>query len=183
MMRVCFAVLLMLGVTMSLASAEIEKIAIPGENGFSLHWWPKLGQIAAWHHDRGVSLGSSANILVPDGFSVESAETMMYARALYKERIPEIHSIEELIESYKAKFLDRIPDLKIEEVAPMMTGDQAELRSFTFTPTSQGNWERVSFGEEGDFYLLFVISSRSQDGYGNSVEPYRQMIGTYKEKH
>ena len=174
-------VLLLLAATMHLAHAEIEKIAIPGEDGSSLYWWPKLNQIESWHHDRGASLQTSSNVLVPDGFSFANSEIVMYARALFKERIPEIHSIEELIESNKASFLGKIPDLEIEEVAPMVTGDGVELRSLTFAPTSQGNWERVSFGEEGDFYLVFVVSSRSEDGYEKSAEPYKRMIGEYKE--
>lgn len=46
---VCFVV------ASSTAVADIEKVAIPDEKGFSLHWWPRLPAVEGWHHDRGVS--------------------------------------------------------------------------------------------------------------------------------
>ena len=46
--------------------AEIEKVALPGDNGFQFYWWPKLVPFKEWHHDRDASLHYQVNAMVPD---------------------------------------------------------------------------------------------------------------------
>ena len=165
----------------SLAFAEIEKFAIPGDRGMSFHWWPKLAPVDGWQQDREHSLHYSVNALAPDGFTFANAPTVMYARALYKPRAPEVKSLEILIENDKRDFLANTPDIRIEEVDSLVTADGKRLRSFTFFPKEKGNWEQVSYGEEGEFYLMFTISSRSLSGYKEALGAYKQLIGREKE--
>ena len=89
----------------------------------------------------------------------------MYAKAVYKPREPGITSVETLIQRDREDFARNVPGVRIEEVAPLTTADGKLLRSFTFFPGKEGNWERVSFGEEGDFFLVFALSSRSERAY------------------
>ena len=46
----------------------------------------------------------------------------------------------------------------------------------------KGNWERVSYGEKGDFYLIFTVSSRTEQGYKVALSAYKQFVNGYKEK-
>jgi len=163
------------------AHAEVEKIAIPSEKGVSFYWWPKLALVDGWHQDREHSFFYTANALAPDGFTFKNAESVMYARALYKPRTPEIKSIEALIENDRKDFEANVPGVAIQEVAPLSTADGQKLRSFTFFPTKSGNWERVSYGEEGEFFLLFTISSRSLSGFNSAVVAYEKLIAAYKK--
>src|SRR5207237_10269165 len=110
-------------VACSPAFAEIEKIAIPGERGISFHWWPKLPSVVGWHHDREQSFQFGVNALAPDGFTFANAETVMYAKAVYKPREPEAKSLELLIEKDKKTFAAHIPGVAIEEVAPLTTAN------------------------------------------------------------
>jgi hypothetical protein len=71
------------------ASAEIEKVAIPTDNGLTLHWWPKLPDVAGWHFDREASYHYGFAAWAPDNFTFSNAETVIYARAVYKPRDPE----------------------------------------------------------------------------------------------
>ena len=87
----------------------------------------------------------------------------------------------ELIEKDKKAFRSDSPGIKIEEIGVLMTADHKRLRSFTFFPSGKGNWERVSYGEEGDFYLIFTVSSRSLKGYKAAMRAYQQLIGRYQE--
>jgi hypothetical protein len=164
------------------AKAEIEKVGQPCETGICVYWWPKLLPVKGWHHERQPSYAVSANIQVPDGFSFSDAETVIYAKALYKPRIPETTSLEKLIRSDKEEFISRDPSIIVTEVGPLKTRDGKTLRSFTFFPKNKGNWERVSYGEEGDFYLVFTISSRTHEGFDKLQKIYRQYISRYKEK-
>ena len=180
-MRIAHALVCLLLVAVSGVHAEIEKIAIPGEKGVSFYWWPKLAPVDGWHQDREHSFYYSANALAPDGFTFKNAESVMYAKAIYKPRVPTLKSLDALIENDKKDFEENIPGVSVREVAALSTADGQKLRSFTFFPTSTGNWERVSYGEEDDFYLIFTISSRSQASFNTAVVAYEKLIAGYQK--
>lgn len=180
-MRIAYSLIALFLVVSSTAQAEIEKIAISGEKGFSFYWWPKLAPVDGWHQDREHSFFYSANALAPDGFTFKNAETVMYARALFKPREPDIKSLEALIENDRKDFEANVPGVSIQEVAAHTSSDGKKFRSFTFFPTSEGNWERVSYGEEGEFYLIFTISSRSLSGFKGAVGVYEKLITGYNQ--
>lgn len=175
-----FALLMLLSVT-DAAFADIEKLATSCERGLCFHWWPKLPEIDGWHHDREQSFNYGINALAPDGFSFANADTVMYAKAIYKPRKPEVTSLEDLIEHDLRDFAANATGVEITEAPALRTADGQSLRSLTFFPAKKGNWERVAYGEEGDFYLVFTISSRSLDGYLASAKAYEEMIRRYRE--
>ena len=162
--------------------AEIEKIAVPGEKGISFYWWPRLRAVEGWHQDREHSFQYGVNAFAPNGFTFATAETVMYARAIYKPRELEVKSLEMLIENDKKEFLVNTPGILIEEVDSLTTAEGKRLRSFTFFPKRKGNWERVSYGEEGDFFLIFTLSSRSSNGYKRAASTYKKLLWQYREK-
>lgn len=163
-------------------SAEIEKLGRPCETGVCLYWRPTLAPVQGWHHEPGPSQQYGVNALAPDGSTFMDAETVMYAKASYKQRSPETKTLEALIENDKKEFVANVPGVAIADAQPLTTGDGQKLKSVTFFPTAQGNWERVSYGEEGEFYLLFTISSRTKGGYERALPAYEAMIRGYKEK-
>jgi len=164
------------------AGAEVEKSAELCDVGICLHWWPKLPPLKGWHHELGASKEYGVNALAPDGYAFSNAEAVIYAKAAYKPRVPETKSLEMLISSDKAEFLANDASIVISEVDPVETGDGRSLPSFTFFPKGKGNWEQVSYGEEGDFYLVFTISSRTKAGFEKAIGSYKKLIGFYKEK-
>ena len=179
--RYSLIVLVVCLVSMGGALGEIEKLAYPSATGFCFVWWPKLPAVEGWHQEEDSSREYSSNCLAPDGSTFADAETVMYARAMYKPRTPEIHSVEELIKSDRQGFLDSNPETVISPAAMISTGDEQRFRSFTFFPKTTGNWERVSYGEEDDFFLIFTISSRSQNGYRKSLPAYQMLIERYRK--
>jgi hypothetical protein len=164
------------------ANAEIEKTGVPCKEGLCLFWWPKLAPVEGWHHERGPSNMYGINAQVPDGNTFSNAETVIYAKALYKPGDPDTKSLAEFIEKDKKEFLARDPNLVIAESAPITTGDGQHLRSLTFFPKDKGNWEQVAYGEEQDFYLVFTVSSRTNEGLRKALDSYRQFITKYTEK-
>lgn len=162
------------------ASAKIKKIAIPCKTGMCLYWWPELAPVQGWHHDQGASLMYGINAEAPDGYTFSNAVAVIYAKAMYKPRLPQTKSLKVLIDNDKAKFLSRDPKMQIAEVKSLRTADGRVLQSYTFSPAKEGNWEEVSYGEEGDFYLLFVISSRTKKGLEKGLDAYKEFISQYK---
>jgi len=176
--RVLMGVLFLLPI---IASPEIEKVGQVCDKGICLAWWPKLDPAKGWHHDDRASWAVGANVQVPDGFTFSNAETIIYAKAAYKPKIPETTSLDMLIENDKSDFLKHDPTVSITKVPPLKTQDGKELETYTFFPIGKGNWEEVSYGEEGDFYLIFTISSRSRAGFLSMLPLFEQYVARYKE--
>lgn len=164
----------------SIAYAAIEKKAAvdPSNNQVHLYWWPKLSPPKGWHQDEKQSYYEGANVLAPDGSDFVKAETVMYAEALYKERIKKAKSLDQLIEG-DVKFFASASTMQ--EEPDLVTADGKKIKVFSFYPRSEkGNWEKVGYGEEGDYYLIFAISSRSRSGLEKNKEDFEQMIKSYK---
>lgn len=164
------------------AIAEIESVATTESGGVSMRWWPKVQPPKGWKHDREHSVSYSINAMAPAGKSFGEAQTVMYAKAIYKPRERDLASVDALIERDKRKSLERDPKLAIGKAEPLKTADGKVLQSVTIVPRGKGNWERVSYGEEGDFYLIFAVSSRTQAGYESAMRSYEQLVRSYKEK-
>ena len=162
------------------ASAEIEKVAVPADNGLKLYWWPKLPDVAGWHFDRDASHHYGFAAWAPDNFTFADAETVIYARAIYKPRDPETKSLDMLIERDKQHFLEKSPGTRVESAPSLPTADGRRFRSLAFSQSSSGTWDRAAYGEEGDFYLMFIISSRSQSGYQKAMPTFETFIARYK---
>lgn len=175
-----FALSVLIGIGLP-AFGEIEKLATPCETGMCFHWWPKLGPINGWKQDRELSFEYAINALAPVGATFSNAETVMYAKAVYKPREPKITSLADLIARDRKDFAANVPGVEITDALPLTTADGQTLFSITFFPTKEGNWERVAYGEEGEFYLIFTISSRSLKGYNANIKAYEQMIQSYRE--
>jgi len=181
MMKVLAGILASLLLFSAAANAEIEKLAVPCGQQICFYWWPKLAAVKGWHHDREHSFYYSANAQAPDGTTFADAESVIYAKALYKPRIPETKSLEDLIDRDKKAFLSRDPHIVYAEAEPPVTSDGRTLKSFTFFPGKAGSWEQVSYGEEDDFYLIFTVSSRTKEGFAKAAEDYRTFIRQYKK--
>jgi hypothetical protein len=171
--------------TRTVVHGEIEKnaaISCKDNQNICLYWWPKLPEIKGWHQERESSFHYNANALAPDGKTFNNAEVVMYAAAFYKPRMPETTSLDMFVSDDKSKSIQDNPGLVISAAGWLATADGQRLKSFTFRPTKGGNWERVSYGEEGDFYLVFTISSRTKRAYEKAMPSYKSMVNTYKEK-
>jgi hypothetical protein len=175
---------LLFGILLSvplIAVPEIEKVGQVCEQGVCLAWWPKLVSAPGWHHERAASFQNGVNVQVPDGLMFSNAETVIYAKAAYKARIPEAISLAAFIKNDQNEFRKDDPSIAITEVTPLKTKDGKAFASYTFFPKDKGNWEEVSYGEEGEYYLIFTISSRSHAGLLGALPVFEQYIALYKE--
>lgn len=169
-------------ISTAIAQAEIEKTARTNQQGVSLNWWPKLFIPDGWHQDQEQSINYNANALAPNGFTFKNADAVIYASALYKPRAPEINSVAELIKKDKADFLQDDNTLQILDSGTITTADGIKLISVDFIPRASGNWERVSYGEENDYFLVFTLSARSEASFKSTLGSYNNIISTYKKK-
>jgi hypothetical protein len=163
------------------AIADVEKLAIPCEQKICFHWWPRVPTIEGWEQDRGNSIRYSFNALAPIGKSFGNAETVMYAKAVFRPRVPEDKTLEQFISGDKKKFISGAKDIKIQEAQPLKTANGKSTKSFLFSPVSSGQWERVSYFEEGEYYMVFVISSRTETALQAAMTAYESLVTRYSE--
>ncbi len=166
------------------ARAEVTEFAMPSEKGMVFHRWPLLPRVPGWAQDRELSVLNSINALAPNGSSFAKAETVIYAKAVLKPNVPEtqVPSLEQWVDKDKQDFISHVPGVKVAAAPALYTADGKKCISYTYSPQSEGQWERVSYLEEGDFFLVFTLSSRSQSGLQAATKAYEGMLRMYKEK-
>ena len=167
--------------TCTAASADMERIATPCKTGICFHWWPKVAIPPGWQHDRDHSLHYNFNALAPEGKSFADAETVMYVNAVYRPRVPEAKTLDEFIRNDHTNFVNEAPDLKIVPAGTLKTANDRIVYSWTLSPASKGQWERVAYLEQGEYYIVFVISSRNQAGLRAAGPSFEQLVAAYRE--
>jgi hypothetical protein len=162
------------------ATAQIEKIATPTNSGIELQWWPKVQPPHGWHFDSGSSHHFSFNAMAPDGSTFSAAETVMYAKADYKPRVPETKNLAQLVAQDISDFHQAYPGMAVTAEPPVLSADHIQLQVITFAPSTGGNWERVAYGENPEFYVLFTVSSRTKGGLERAMPAFKSMVASYR---
>ena len=167
--RAFLAAVLCIGVGLTAAHSEIVKTAnIDCQGRLCLYWWPRLAPLPGWHSDLNVNRHYNINALTPDGFTWQNAGTVMYANAVYKKSQPGLTSLDLFI-THDAKTFAQGQAIQTGDAAPARTGDGEKLRSLTFFRPQQQSWERVSYGEDGDYYIIFVVNAHSEAAYAQGA--------------
>jgi hypothetical protein len=172
-------ILLSLFALTTVSSAEIVKTAIPNDKcgGICFYWWPKLPTIDGWHQDMEHSFYYKENTQAPNGYTFKNSESVIYAKAMFKPRMPNTKTLEQFISEDHLEF----KDTEIKETKSIITSDKNKFISYTFVPENKGNWEQVSYGEEGQYYVIFTLSSRNNSWFKKSLPSYIKFIEKYNE--
>jgi len=178
LMRYLWIVLVCLGTTP--LTAEIYKQAVPTDHGIEFYWWPVLKPVRGWTHDEGASRANGVNAFVPSGYSFSDAPAVIYARALYKPRIPETKSLAQLISDDRSEFQANFPGVEVKELAPIAVGAGSKFRYFSFTPKQQGSFELVAYADDPEFYLIFTLSGKTPADLEKARSAFEKMVSTYQ---
>ncbi len=167
--------------TPAVALAEIVKTAGIGNDGIELYWWPRLPPVPGRRQDMGSSQHYMISALAPDGASFSDADAVMYGRAIYKPRMPEVKTLAAFIEQDKENVSAEHLEMRVEKLPDIVDADGRHLIVFAFKPGDAGNWEAVAYGEEGDFFLIFCVSSRTEKSYKANFGIYSTMVRNYRK--
>lgn len=163
--------------------AAIEMVETPSSLGPVKQWWPKVTPPKGWRHDREHSTAYGINAMTPEGQTFGDAETVIYAKAIYRPREPQLRTVDMLMERDRRKAQAQDPPRKTGTAPEIRTADGKALKSLTYIPArNEGNWERVAYAEEGDYFVLFAMSSRTKKGYDAARPAFEQMVRGYREK-
>jgi hypothetical protein len=163
-------------------SAGVSTLKLPEKAGVPVHWWPILPDLPGWVHDEAASRRYDSNFLVPRGQTFAEAPAVIYARALYKSRLPDTKSVEQLIAEDERRVAKDSPGVRISEQAALQDHDGRGYRCVAFAPADEGTWELVAYGEEDDYYLIFTLSGDSPKALEKALPDFKKLIARYKKK-
>lgn len=181
-MRYIFLAFGLAGFLVEPAFSDVEKIAQPCGEQICFRWWPRLEPPDGWKHERGQSLHFNFNALAPVESNFSTAEAVMYANAIYRPRVPDEKTLSAFIDSDIRKFKADNPGLTVTELPALKTSDGKTVKLFILKPAKQGQWERVAYFEEGEYYMVFVASSRTERGLVRVAGAHEMLISRYREK-
>jgi hypothetical protein len=168
-------------------NAEIYREAkvCDDSNQLCFFWWPKLKEVSGWQQDMSHSYHYRMNTQVPTGFTFSNAEVVVYARAMYKPTVPDTKNIEQFIKKDKADFLSDYPSFSIRQTETLKDNKGRNFTSYQFKPSGKGNWEQIAYSEEIDgdqneYYLVFVLSSRTETSYKESIDTFNKFVTSYE---
>ncbi|GAB1597192.1 hypothetical protein PAGU2638_28720 [Lysobacter sp. PAGU 2638] len=161
--------------------AAIEKYARTSETGVVFQWWPKVAPPHGWHHDDGSSRYFAFNAFAPDGSTFSTAETVLYAKASYRPRVPEIASLAAFVSKDIAQLRSSEPGISITPEPGMRARSGLRFKVVRFEPGTAGTgaWERVAYAEDGEYFLTFAVSSHSAAGLKASASAFRALLDGY----
>jgi hypothetical protein len=181
MKRQLFVTLLLLITTLPVY-AEMESIAELCEQEICTHIWPKANPPAGWKHDEKASLHYNFNAFTPINTDFSNAESVIYANAIKRSTVPNDATLDAFIQSDINVFKKDSPGIEVVESPKLTTADGKFLPNYWFKPVGKGMWERVAYLEEGDYYIVFVISARSEKGIMQDATTYETFVKSYHEK-
>jgi hypothetical protein len=165
----------------TVADAEVVKMAVPSDSGLRLYWWPALPIPKGWQHDDEVSREREVNVILPIGKSFDDAPAVIYARADYKPRLPQVHSLADYIHQDKADIGSQSPTAAIADRPDVKTGDGATLKVVSYALPAKRQWELVAYGEEGDYYVLFTVSAATDTDLKDAESVFYGLLARYKK--
>lgn len=162
------------------AAAKIHKEGRMTDHGIHLYWWPELRVPKGWVHDEDDSLDLTSNVLIPKGATFQNAPSLIYARAFYvpDEKKSERH-LRSFIRDDQAPYRRKIKTFRVAEIKPgWKTADGRILRTFRLSYI--GTQEVVCYGSEGDYWLVFVITSKSSSALDRDLPTFREVVEAYR---
>lgn len=158
--------------------AELVRLQLSCDGQTCVYWLPQLPSLPGWHIDA-PSQAQGTVVLVPDGYSSGNAEYIIYAKAMQKTLLMDQPSLSRFIaqdaEDYKALY----PGIKVTEGHPVQTAQHDLLRTLTITPTQSGHWEQVTYHEDGDQFVILVLTAKTDSGFRKARTDYLTLLSRY----
>ena len=146
----------------SLVSAEVENIATPDAECNCIRFWhrPKIVAPTGWTIDDEAGNYHQIAALAPGNASFDDSQVVMYARAIRKS--DQHTNLRSFVQAAADTQRQANATNKIISRGSLKRGDKTEflLVEVTPRPSPQANFDYIAYGEEGEFWIAYVISAR-----------------------
>jgi hypothetical protein len=155
------------------ARAEVEKVEMKCEKGPCVKWFPKVTPPRAWHYDEDESAEQGVKVFAPDDMH---SDMRMYTYAIQKTDKPALRTLDDVIVHEKENYKEG----QAMEGKPLSTLDGKKLRTFLYATKGEIRWDQASYGEEGQFYVVFAITTNGLYELTRYVNDYSSFVGSYR---
>ncbi len=150
----------------------------PTEQGGGIVYADDLGIVVGapkgWIFDSQSGLKQKLNcVLYPVGKTWSSADEVMYVNF---SKLKEGQSLEAFIEADIAPFKEKSAGLKVKEdkTIKLKSGQEAQMR--LFSGDQYGNYEAIAYVEAFGSVGMFVLSSRTKEGFERSLPAFKEVV-------
>jgi len=161
------------------ASKEKEQYQ-PTEQGGGIVYADDLGIAVlapkGWLFDSQSGVKQKLNcVMYPVGKTWSSADEVMYVNF---SKLKEGQSLEAFIEADIAFFKEKAAGLKVEKdnTIKLKSGQEAQVR--LFSGDQYGNYEAIAYVEAFGNVGMFVLSSRTKEGFERSLPAFKEVVVT-----
>jgi len=163
----------------SARAAEVITTKVPTDHGVQLFRWPKLTPPPGWHQDMAQSGAQGVNALAPDGSTFDKADTVIYAKAIYIPGQSRVRDLKQLINEDRDAFRKSDPAVGISQLDTLESRAGLDFQIYSFASPAQPDWEAVAYGEDQDYFFLFVLSSRTEAGFRANLSTFQDLVRSY----
>jgi hypothetical protein len=124
----------------------------------------------------GASQGLAA-VSYPEGSSWKDGAAVMYVNTACR---CGAKSLEEFVEGDVKRFREGAPGLKVSDGPALKLEGGQKVLVKRFSGDENGNVESVAYVDEGDEFLLFVLTARTRKDFDASAEAFDRMVSSYR---
>lgn len=164
----------------SLVSAEVESIATPDPECHCIRFWhrPKVVVPSGWSIDDEAGTYHQITALAPGNASFDDSRVVMYARAIRKS---DLHTnLRSFAQAASDTQRQADATKKIISRGSLKRADLTEFLLFEVTPRSspQANFDYIAYGEEGEFWIAYVLSAQDIKTREKFAQTFRSFVAS-----
>lgn len=160
--------------------AETEGFAYQCESSTCFWRRPIVDAPPGWVKDEESGAHFKFNAFARKGESFTDSDAVMYAHAVYRKNAAP--TLAEHINQHKERHLKANRGSAMPKPQFTRNADGKQLTTLTSTPGKpDGDWETVAFDEEGDYYLVFVLSARTKQAHDKARDDFAALVRGYSK--
>jgi hypothetical protein len=164
--------------TTSLVSAEVENIATPDPECNCIRFWhrPKVVAPTGWTIDDEAGTYHQIAALAPGNASFDDSQVVMYARAIRKS--DQHKNLRSFVQAAADTQRKANATNKIINRGTLKRSDKTEfvLVEVTPKPSQQANFDYIAYGEEGEFWIAYVLSAQDLKTREKYAQTFRSFV-------
>lgn len=121
--------------------------------------------------------GGTCCVYYPQGSTFNDADTIMYPNIATKREGQ--RTLDEFMKSDLSRFLEHEPAMKYENAQDILLQNKRIAKIRLFHGVNRGSSEAVAYIDEEKIVALFVMSSRSERAFNESMPLFRSAVKTY----
>ena len=164
--------------------AATQPVAGPCNDKGGMCIWrePLVSAPKGWERKQNASDRYRAVVFAPAGSNFGNAGAVIYAKAIPRQG--NAPTLAAFMTQDLATFRAQYSKLGVQTGLALTDGDGQRLSAVRLSPmaASKAQWETTAYAQEGEYYLVFVLSARTKAAHDAAAPAFQQMLAGYHAK-